>query len=376
MAGSDVPSTATPGERDSAGPIVGHSRSTTGLSASKLHEKALCDLVANVAKGCSHGCSFCYNRAAPQYRHDPGGEIEAHGVDDPSDAWGEYVLYRHDLPETVASQLAHSPPQQWTERGRGVVGLSFGTDPYMDATTARITGQTLRLLRDHGRPARILTRNPTLAWKRHRRLLVEMAQYGLATIGTSVPSLEDDHVAAIEPLAPPVERRLADLASFEAAGVPIYVSMSPTYPTLDRMAVRSLLMRLSEVNPSVIFHEPINPRRGNLEASVEAAEQADAPGLAAALRTITDDRTAWRQYALSQFRDVQEIGADLGLPIHLWPDAQLIEATSGAVAEWLTAWKQAQSPEPFPDREHVARDPGEMPPLPATQRTLQESIHG
>lgn len=355
-------------------PARGYSGSTTGLSASDLHQKALCDTVANVAKGCAHGCEFCYLKASPQYVFDPGGEIGDHGFDG-SDDWGAYALYRDRLPATVARELERGigDADAWTPKGRGVVGLSFGTDPYFDPEAARITGITLRLLRDHGRPARVLTRNPALAYHAHGDLYRELAELGLVTVGTSVPSLDAADVAAIEPRAPAPSHRLRGLQQFADSGVPVYVSASPTYPTMTREDLQRLLEAAMTVDPSVVFHEPINPRRGNMADCRTAAEAAGRDDLAAAFHRLDDSPEVWARYARRQFAAVQSLADAQDVPIHLWPDESLPTHVDGDWAWWLRQWRAVQSPEPWPDR--PARPPEKMPDLPtpdSTQATFSD----
>lgn len=356
-------------------PERGYSDSTSGFTESDLHKKTLCDTVLNVAKGCPHGCEFCYNKAAPQYVFDPGEEIGDHGFDG-SDDWGDYALYRDQLPATVARELARGigDTDAWTAKGRGVVGLCFGTDPYFDPEAARITGITLRILRDHARPARILTRNPALAYHAHGDLFEDMAGLGLLTIGTSVPTLDDRAAKAIEPRAPTPEHRLRGLQNIADAGVPVYVSMSPTYPTMGRGDLLSLLEAIMEVGPSVVFHEPINPRKGNMGDCQSAAADAGRADLAREFQRLQGSRSEWAAYARRQFYLVQLIAERLDAPIHLWPDEALPDHVDGEQwAWWLRQWRAAQSPEPWPDR--PARDPAVMPELPdpkPTQSTLAE----
>lgn len=90
-------------------------------------------------------------------------------------------------------------------------------------------------------------------------------------------------MTAIEPRAPPPEQRVRGLAEFADAGVKTYASMSPTYPTQDRQDLREQLQTVAACDPSVIFHEPINPRAGNFCMTVEAASEAGELTLANAL---------------------------------------------------------------------------------------------
>jgi DNA repair photolyase len=180
------------------------------------------------------------------------------------------------------------------------------------------------------------------------------------TIGSSIPCMESDKVSAIEPNAPAPELRLKGLKEFNKHGVQTFVSMSPTYPTQDKIALRSQLEKIAECDPEVIFHEPINPRGGNFEMTVEAAREAGDDELADELESLkTRDR--WVEYATNHLRWVQEIGRELDLPVHLWPDKQLIKHVDDETAVWLQHWRDRQSPESFADRDLPTETPPGLP---------------
>lgn len=325
------------------------SPSQTALSESALEKKALCDYVVNVADGCSHGCKFCYVPSTPGVRMDPGGKFEDAGIEDVREEWGEYSLYREDLPQNLADdvqRLVDGGNWRRTRRGQGVVGMSFATDCYMDPRAGEITGWAVRVLTGHQRPVRILTRNPKLAAHMHGELLGALGVQGLVTVGASIPSVREDEVAAIESQAPPVRHRLDGLAALESQGVPVYVSMSPTYPTHGKDALRETLEAIQDrVDPTVIFHEPINPRGGNFDACVQEARSAGEYELADALEYVQSGEE-WQHYAIQQMRWMQDLGVELDLPIHIWPDDRLLEDTgSAAVEEWCQAWRDRASPE-------------------------------
>ncbi|HET7324373.1 MAG TPA: radical SAM protein [Halococcus sp.] len=319
------------------------------LSESALSEKSLCDYVINVATGCRHGCQFCYVPSTPQVRARPDVLAEHADVEDPQHEWGSYVLYRDDLPDRLRDILDRKQTWKTTPKGRGIVGISFATDCYMDGRAGRITRDVVTALAAHDRYARALTRNPILA-------LQDLPTFREAgehvTIGSSIPALDAAQVGAIEPRAPAPEHRLRGLRAFADAGVQTFVSMSPTYPTQDKADLRTLLEAIATVEPAVVFHEPMNPRGANFAMTVEAAGEADEHDLANALDALRD-RETWAEYAVQHLRWVQELGADLGLPVHLWPDKQLVR--SDAVSEheraWLEAWRERESPEPFARRD-------------------------
>lgn len=334
------------------------------LSESALSDKYLCDYVINVATGCRHGCRFCYVPATPNIR--TRGEMleEEVGVEDGQREWGDYVLYRDGLAERLDGHLDRKRTWNESEKGCGVVGISFHTDCYMDKRAGDITRGVIEALADHQKHARILTRNPLNA-VRHLETFQAAGEY--VTIGSSINSLDAAELKAIERNAPTPEARLKGLQRFANAGVQTYVSMSPTYPTMGKSDIRELMERLADVDPAVIFHEPINPRGANYEMTVAAAEEAGQDDLARALVEIQGHKQ-WLDYALKHFRWVQELAEELSLPVHLWPDKALLDIASGEQERYLREWRERQSPEQF-----AGRDTPDSP-MPRPPRTEQTTI--
>nr|WP_245550158.1 radical SAM protein [Halopiger xanaduensis] len=271
--------------------------------------------------------------------------------------WGSYVLYRHGLGERLDAHLDRKRKWNKTRRGRGVVGVSFSTDCYMDGKAGKITRNVVQALTSHEKYTRVLTRNPILALQ-DVDVFIEGGEY--VTIGSSIPCMNADQVAAIEPNAPAPEHRLRGLKEFNEHGVQTFVSMSPTYPTQNKDDLREQLERLAECDPAVVFHEPINPRGGNFEMTVQAARDAGQKELAEELDQLRD-RERWVEYATNHLQWVQDIGHELGLPVHLWPDKQLIKHVSDEEQVWLQSWRDRQSPEEFAERETPSTAPPTCP---------------
>lgn len=316
------------------------------MSESHLHTKSLCDHVINVATGCRHGCEFCYVPTTPAVEHRDEMLNSQADVDDPQRDWGSYLLYRDDLPERLHRALEDRDPSErkQTDRGRGVVMLSSGTDCYQDRRAAQITRGCIHELVAHEIPVRVLTRSPAVV--RDRDLFRRAGD--LVTVGSSIPSLDTELVSAMEPNAPPPMARWEALDQLQKAGVRVFVSMSPTYPGMDKYEISNLLGHFSALDAEVVFHEPINPRGANFEMCLEAAEEAGRDEVVAQLRRFAADHSAWVEYALEQINTVQQQANQYGnIEVHSWPDDQLIEATSGALQQRLEEMQQAVSPECF-----------------------------
>lgn len=265
-------------------------------------------------------------------------------VDNGQEEWGSYLLYRDDLPERLARKLDRKRTWEQTDDGRGVVMISSGTDCYQDRRAAQITrGCVIELVRRE-LPVRILTRSPAVV----RDLDVFKAAEGYVTVGSSIPCLKDEQVRAIEPGAPTPSSRLDALETISEAGVPVYVSMSPTYPTQTREDLRDLLKEFKDrLDPDVVFHEPINPRGGNFEMTVNAAKEACQDELAEELMKLRN-REEWVKYSMKQLTAVEELGEELDVPIHLWPDKQFVKYAGDKEDYFRRQMEKDSSPEDYP----------------------------
>ncbi|WP_438267078.1 SPL family radical SAM protein [Haladaptatus salinisoli] len=313
------------------------------ISESHLHEKSLCDYVVNVATGCRHGCKFCYVPSTPGVSARGDMLDERAEVEDVQRDWGSYLLYRDDLPERLHTELETKDYWKHTEGGRGVVMLSSGTDCYQDRRAAQITRGCIAELAQHGRPVRILTRSPAVV----RDIDLFKEYKDLITVGSSIPSLDDDLVRTMEPNAPPPSARWETLDRLRKEGVRRFVSMSPTYPTMGEDEFWNVLTFLKALDPEVIFHEPINPRGENFQMCLRAAKEAGRDALADELEKLTNHQN-WIEYAIEQIDLVQRLADEIGgLQIHSWPDRELIQSTTGELRFKLNDMKDSVSPEQF-----------------------------
>jgi len=344
---------------EEAGIRVNSDPSEATISQSQLYEKSLCDHVINVATGCRHGCKFCYVPTSQGYESRDEMLEERVGVNDTQQEWGSYLLYRDDLPERIHARLTSDSSLNLdeTDRGRGVVMLSSGTDPYQDRRAAQISHGVIHELTSRSIPVRILSRSSIVA--QDIDLFLEAGN--LVKVGSSIPSFDREVVNALEPGAPPPRTRWQMLDMLQIEGVSVFVSMSPTYPTMDEHELHQLLTRAMAIRPSVVFHEPINPRGQNFEMMIKALEEAGLYDEANEFRRL-QDTGEWVEYALKHLNWVQKKSKDLGgPPVHSWPDRDLLRVTKGRIRDQLAAMRQAPSPESFSDENPPERDTAHSP---------------
>jgi len=349
----------TTDSKDEAGVRVNTDPTKATISESRLYEKSLCDYVVNVATGCRHGCKFCYVPTTPGYEGRAEMLNEQADVEDLQKEWGNYLLYRDDLPERLHQELEATGKDglNETDRGHGVVMLSSGTDPYQDRRAAQISHAAIHELISYDIPVRVLTRSS-----------IVIQDVGLfrdagnrITVGSSIPSFDEELVKVLEPGAPPPLTRWEALDMLQLEGIPVYVSMSPTYPTMDEHGLHRLLTRFKALGPQVVFHEPINPRGENFEIMIETLEEAGFSSQAEEFRRLLDV-DEWVEYALKQLNWVQQKAQDLDAPpVHSWPDRELVRATSGPLHDQLAAMRQSPSPETFDDKKSPDHDTAHSP---------------
>jgi len=138
---------------------------------------------ANLYKGCTHGCTYCY---APSLTHD-------------ERRWGTYVDVKINAPEVLEREL----------RGlrRDEVFLSSASDPYQPVEAKyELTRRCLELLLRNDFPVSILTRSPLVL-----RDLELLRKFRWVMVGMSITTVPDRQ---FEPGVPPLERRIDTLKRF------------------------------------------------------------------------------------------------------------------------------------------------------------------
>jgi DNA repair photolyase len=169
---------------------------------------------ANLYKGCTHGCVYCY---APSLTHD-------------ERRWGSYVDAKVNAPEVLEREL----------RGlrRDQVFLSSASDPYQPVEAKyRITRRCLEALLRYGFPVSILTRSPLVLRDIDLLRSFEWVEVGMSI--TTVP------VRRFEPGVPPLRRRIDTLRRLHDAGLRTRVSLAPVIPGLVMVDLEELFEELN-----------------------------------------------------------------------------------------------------------------------------------
>lgn len=291
-------------------PIINSTEAVVNpLQASALNKKGLCDYVINVASGCLHGCTFCYVPSTPVIRTRQS-HLTKYGISDPQMDWGKYLLLRDNIPSLLDEKLRRKKKWIMTPSGKGVVLLCSVTDPYQNHKVAKITRQTIEVLLKHGKKIRILTRSPL--WLEDIDLLVHPD----VTVGMSLPYLDDQLSRQIEPSAPLPSDRFQALLEGHKSGCRLYVAIAPTPPQSTYEDFLHLLEQILQIEPEVIFWEPINARGTN-------GKRMAAAGLDFAKAVM--EKQAWAKSFISQWSQIEKAADILNCleKLHIWVDPDL-----------------------------------------------------
>lgn len=197
------------------------------------------DRSVNAYRGCEHGCIYCFARPSHAY-HDlsPGLDFETR------------LFAKPDAPALLRAELARP--------GYSPAPLAMGTntDPYQPIEARfGITRGLLEVLASCDHPVTITTKSDRVA--RDLDLLGPMAAKGLAVVVLSVTSLDPAIARTIEPRAPHPEKRLAAVARLAAAGIPVFVSISPVIPAITDHEMEAILARAAAAGARGAFYLPV-----------------------------------------------------------------------------------------------------------------------
>jgi DNA repair photolyase len=199
------------------------------------------EYTANLYKGCTHGCVYCY---APSLVHD-------------DRRWGSFVDVKVNAPATLRKELR--------EAARAPVFLSSASDPYQPVEARyKLTRRCLEELHANAFPVVILTRSPLVL--RDLELLKRMEW---VRVGCSISTASD---RLYEPGVPPVERRLKTLRALADAGIMTWVSLAPVVPGVVTFEIEELLSKLRDagvesVNPGLLRFQGYDVSREMFERS-------------------------------------------------------------------------------------------------------------
>lgn len=184
----------------------------------------------NPYRGCTHACEYCYARKYQWH-------LELGAGDD----FSSVILVKTNLPEVLARELGR---RTWT---RETVAVGTATDPYQPIEGHyRITRRAIEALTAARTPFSIVTKGPLVV--RDRDVLAAAARVVSCRVYVSVPSVDEDAWARLEPGTAPPAQRLRAVRQLVDAGIDAGVLMMPLVPgiTTSRAIVERTLQAIAD----------------------------------------------------------------------------------------------------------------------------------
>ncbi|HUH99527.1 MAG TPA: radical SAM protein [Nitrososphaerales archaeon] len=199
------------------------------------------EYTANLYRGCTHGCVYCY---APSLIHD-------------DRRWGTFVDAKVNAPAVLRRELRDAK--------RAPVFLSSASDPYQPVEARyRLTRRCLEEFYSFKFPLVILTRSPLVL-----RDVDLLGRMDWVRVGCSISTGSGRFY---EPGVPPLERRLETLRALAKAGIETWVSFAPIIPGVREEEIEHLLAKMREagvraVTAGLLRFQGYDVSRENFERS-------------------------------------------------------------------------------------------------------------
>lgn len=197
------------------------------------------DRSVNPYRGCEHGCIYCFARPSHAFLDlSPGLDFETK------------LFAKPNAAKLLRSELG--------KRGYTVTPIAFGTntDAYQPIERDwKIMRGCLEVLAETNHPLTITTKSDRVV--RDIDLLAPMAAKQLVAVALSITSLDPKLAMTIEPRAPSPVKRLAAIKALSAAGIPVYVSVSPVIPAITDHEIEHILAAAAEAGARAAFFLPV-----------------------------------------------------------------------------------------------------------------------
>jgi DNA repair photolyase len=184
----------------------------------------------NPYRGCTHGCHYCFaRRYQTQFELGPGDEFSS------------LIFVKVNFADVLRREL---DKPSWKHE---LVAIGTATDPYQPIEGHyKLTRRALEALRPARTPIAIVTKGPMIV--RDVDLLVEIGRGAGCSVCLSVPTIDEQAWAALEPGTAHPLQRLRAVRTLRKAGVNAGVLMAPIVPgfTTDRRRLEATIRAIAD----------------------------------------------------------------------------------------------------------------------------------
>lgn len=175
----------------------------------------------NPYRGCTHGCHYCFAR---RYQS----QLEL-GV---GDDFSSVILVKLNFATVLRRELSRETWRRRTREERQLVAFGTATDPYQPIEGRyRLSRKTLKVLADFRTPCTLVTKGPMVV--RDVDVLSELSRHAQCSVSISIPTVDEDAWARLEPGTAHPLKRLEALRRLSDAGIDAGVLMAPIVPGIS-----------------------------------------------------------------------------------------------------------------------------------------------
>ena len=182
----------------------------------------------NPYKGCEHGCVYCYARPTHAFLDlSPGLDFETR------------IFYKTGPAERLREAFDRPGYECRT------LAMGTNTDPYQPGEKQyRVTRRVLETLMEYRHPVSIVTKGALIL--RDLDILTALAADGLASVGISITTLDNDLKTKLEPRTASPGARLRTVRALANAGVPVSVMVAPVIPFINDHEIEAIVAKSAE----------------------------------------------------------------------------------------------------------------------------------
>jgi DNA repair photolyase len=184
----------------------------------------------NPYRGCTHACHYCFAR-----------RYQTQFALGPDDEFSSVIFVKLNFADVLRRELEKP---SWT---RELVALGTATDPYQPIEGHyKLTRRSLEALLAARTPVGLVTKGPMVV--RDADLLADLGRSARCTVHISVPTVDEDAWAALEPGTAHPLQRLRAVRALRQAGVNAGVLMAPIVPgfTTERRRLEATIRAVAE----------------------------------------------------------------------------------------------------------------------------------
>jgi DNA repair photolyase len=184
----------------------------------------------NPYRGCTHGCHYCFAR-----RYQTQFELG------PDDEFSSLIFVKVNFADVLRKELDRP---SWK---RELVAFGTATDPYQPIEGHyKLTRRSLEALSAARTPIGLITKGPMIV--RDADILAELGKLSGCHVTMSVPTVDEDAWAALEPGTAHPLQRLRAVKALRKAGVHAGVLMAPVVPgfTTERSRLEATIRAIAD----------------------------------------------------------------------------------------------------------------------------------